>query len=187
VKIPLAAAAALLAFPAFAETEAYTLDPNHTFPAFEVGHMGYSLQRGRFNKTSGRISMDPAAGTGSANIVIETGSISTGHPKLEQALRSDEFFDAEKYPQIVFRSESFRFAGEKLASATGELTMHGVARPVTLTAEQFNCAPHPMLKRKACGAELTATLKRSDWGIKAFIPGVADEVKLRINVEAIRD
>jgi polyisoprenoid-binding protein YceI len=183
----LAAAVAAVACPALAAPETYTLDPNHTFPAFEVGHMGFSFQRGRFNKTTGRIAMDAAAGTGSADIAIEVASISTGHAKVEEDLKGEKFFNAAKNPQITFKSSSFRFAGEKLASASGDLTINGTTRPVTLTAEHFNCAEHPFLKRKACGAELTATIRRSDFGVTAFIPVVADEVKLRVNVEAIKD
>ena len=186
-RLILATAVAAFASPALAEVESYTVDPNHTFPSFEIGHMGFSLQRGRFNKTAGKISMDAAAGTGSADIAIEVGSISTGHPKVEEDLKSEKFFNAAKNPQITFKSSSFRFAGDKLASAAGDLTINGITKPVTLTAEQFTCGQHPFLKRKACGAELTATIRRSDFGVNAFLPMVADEVKLRVNVEAIKD
>ena len=186
---PVLIATALLAaaLPARAEPESYTLDPNHTFPAFEIGHLGYSIQRGRFNKTSGKIILDTAAKTGSAEINVEAATISTGHPKLEEHLKSEDFFDVAKYPQLTFRAREFSFDGDKVTSVKGDLTLHGVTQPVTLRTEYFNCANHPMTKKKVCGADFSATLRRSDFGIKTGIPLVADEVKLRINVEAIKD
>ena len=183
----LSAVALAAALPAFAEVETYTVDPNHTFPAFEIGHFGFSFQRGRFNKTSGKVTLDTDARRGSADIVIDTSSVDTGHAKLEEHLRSEEFFNTAKYPQMTFKSTNLAFQGDKVASAAGDLTINGVTRPVTLKAEYFNCAPHPMLKKKACGADFTATIKRSEFGIKTFLPVLADEVKLRINVEAIKD
>jgi polyisoprenoid-binding protein YceI len=175
------------ALPASAETETYTVDPNHTFPAFEIGHLGYSIQRGRFNKTSGKITVDTAAQKGSADITIDMGSISTGHPKLEEHLKSEEFFDAAKFPTMTFKADHFAFEGDNVKSASGTLTLHGVSRPVTLKTEYFRCAPHPMLKKKVCGADFSGTIKRSEFGVSRGVPAVADEVNLRINVEAIRD
>ena len=187
IVLPFALAALLSALPAAAELETYTVDPEHTFPAFEIGHFGYSFQRGRFTQAAGRITLDTATQKGSADITVDTSTVSTGHAKLEEHLRTADFFDTAKYPQMTFKSTNFAFDGEKLKSATGELTIHGVARPVTLKAEHFMCAPHPMLKKKTCGAELTATIKRSDFGIMTYLPALADDVMLRINVEAIKD
>jgi len=184
---PAAFAALLTALPARAELETFTVDPEHTFPAFEIGHFGYSFQRGRFNKSSGQITLDTVARKGSADIAIDTGSVSTGHAKLEEHLRSEDFFNTAKYPQMTFKSNDFAFDGDKLKSAAGDLTINGVSRPVTLRAEHFNCAPHPMSKKKVCGAELTTSIKRSDFGIKTYLPVLADDVMLRINVEAVKD
>lgn len=184
---PAACAALLTSFGALAELEAFTVDPNHTFPAFEIGHFGYSFQRGRFNRTTGKVTLDTVARAGSADIAIDTASVSTGHAKLEEHLRSEEFFNSAKYPQMTFKSSSFAFEGDKVRSAAGDLTINGVSRPVSLKAEYFNCAPHPMLKKKVCGAEFTTTIKRSDFGIKTYLPALADDVMLRINVEAVKD
>jgi polyisoprenoid-binding protein YceI len=183
----IAAAALAMVLPARAEPESYTLDPNHTFPAFEIGHFGYSIQRGRFNRTTGRIVLDTMARTGSAEIAIDAASVSTGHPKLEEHLRSEDFFDVGRFPQLTFRGKDFTFEGDKVASVAGDLTLHGVTQPVRLEAEYFNCAVHPMTKKKVCGADFSAMLKRSDFGMRTALPGLADEVKLRINVEAIKD
>ena len=79
----------------------YTVDPRHTFPSFEISHLGFSIQRGRFNQTSGKILLDPESATGKINIAIETASISTGFAELEKHLRSNDFLDAERYPQIT--------------------------------------------------------------------------------------
>jgi polyisoprenoid-binding protein YceI len=180
-------AALLGALPAAAELETYSVDPAHTRPTYEVSHFGYSMQRGRFNKTSGKITLDTAAKKGSADITIETASVDSGLPKLDEHLRSEDFFNAARNPQITFKSSNFTFDGDKVKSATGELTMNGVTRPVTLTATVFQCAPHPMNKRKQCGADLVTTVKRSDFGMKYGLPVLGDDVTLRIPVESVKD
>jgi polyisoprenoid-binding protein YceI len=184
---PAAALAALIALPALAESESYTLDPNHTFPVYEVGHLGYSVQRGRFNKTSGKITLDEAAKKCSAEITIDATSVSTGVAKLDEHLKSEDFFNAAKNPNITFKSSECVFDGAKIKSAKGELTMNGITKPVTLTAHTFNCAPHPMMKKKVCGGDFEANVKRSEFGMKYALPALADDVKLRVNVEAMKD
>jgi polyisoprenoid-binding protein YceI len=183
----LAAILVALALPAAAEVETYTIDPNHTFPAFEIGHFGYSIQRGRFNKTAGKATLDPAAHTGSVEIVIDAASVDTGHVKLGEHLRSPDFFNVERFPTLAFKGSQLTFDGDNVKSVTGELTLLGVARPVTLNAVQFRCAPHPVLKRKVCGGDFVATIKRSDFGMTKYLPALADDVTLRINFEAIKD
>jgi polyisoprenoid-binding protein YceI len=185
--LPAAIAALLAALPAAAELETFTVDPRHTFPTYEVGHSGYSFQRGRFNKTSGKIALDTAARTGSAEIIIDTASVSTGVEKLEEHLRSEDFFNAAKNPTLTFKSTNFTFDGDKPRKASGELTMAGVTRPVTFDVTYFSCGVHPMTKRKICGADMSATVKRSDFGMKYGLPALSDDVLLRVNVEAIKD
>ena len=126
------AASLVAALPAIAAVESYTIDPNHTFPSFEIGHFGYSLQRGRFNKTAGSVKLDPAARTGTVDVAIDVASIDTGHEKLENDLRSDNFLDAAKYPTITFERTGLLFDGDQIKSVTGDLTMKGRSRPVTL-------------------------------------------------------
>jgi polyisoprenoid-binding protein YceI len=173
--------------PSFAAMETYTIDPRHTFPSFEVGHFGYSIQRGRFNRTSGRIGLDTAARTGSVEVTIDTASVSTGLDKLEEHLRGEDFLDAAKFPAMTFKSRKFDFDGDRVKSVEGDLTLRGISRPVTLAATAFRCAPHPMTKKEVCGAEFTTTLKRSEFGMKYALPALADDVLLRINIEAIHD
>lgn len=187
-KTSLALALALAAaLPAAAAPESYTVDARHTFPSFEVGHMGFSLQRGRFNKTEGKVTLDAAAKKGSIEIRIDANSIDTGLDKLEEHLKGEDFFNTAKHPTITFKSGDVQFDGDKVAGARGELTMNGVTKPVALKAAQFNCGDHPMAKVKACGGEFTTTIKRSEWNMKYGIPMVADDVLLRINVEALKD
>lgn len=176
-----------LALPALAEVESFTIDPNHTFPSYEIGHMGVSIQRGRFTKTSGKITIDTAARTGSLEVVIDAASIDSSHPKLNEHLRGESYFNVEKFPTLVFKASQFAFEGDKVKSVAGELTMLGVSRPVTLTAATFNCIPHPLTKKKVCGGDFFATIKRSEWGITRSMASSPDEVTLKVSVEAMKD
>ena len=170
-----------------AASESYALDSSHTFPSFEEMHLGYSIQRGRFNKTTGRITLDKAARKGTVDITIDATSVDTGYDKLEKHLRAEDFFDVERHPTITFKGDAFIFEGDKVKSVSGNLPLRGVTKPVTLTATHFNCANHPMAKKMACGGDFTAMVKRSDFGMKYALPAVADDVTLRIQVEALRD
>lgn len=177
-------ASGLFATMAVAAPEAYQIDPTHTFPSFEVGHLGFSTQRGRFNTTSGKIVLDREKKTASVDITIDAASISTGLPKLEDHLRNPDFFDVAKHPTITFQSTGARFEGDKLAALDGKLTMRGVTKPVTLAVTSFYCGMNPIVKKPACGADAETTIKRSEFGINYGLPAVRDDVKLLIQVEA---
>lgn len=178
--------AAAVTAPALA-AESYSVDPRHTFPSFEVNHLGFSTQRGRFNKSSGKIVLDRQAKSGSVEIVIDAASVDSGLDKLEEHLRGEEFFNAEKFPTLSFKSRAVTFSGDKPASVEGDFTMLGVTRPLTLTITAFNCGVHPINRKEVCGADAAATLKRSEFGMTKYVPGVSDEVKLFIQVEAFKD
>jgi polyisoprenoid-binding protein YceI len=167
--------------------ESYTVDPNHTFPTFEINHLGFSTQRGRFNSTKGKITFDPQAQQASADIAIDAASISTGLAKLEARLRQPEFFDVEKYPTITFKSTTAHFSGESLTGLDGELTMRGQTKPVTLQVNNLKCGIHPLNRKALCSADVAGTIKRSDFGIKYGLPLLGDDVKLLIPVEAYKD
>jgi len=184
--IAFAALTVTLALPSQA-ADSFTVDSSHTFPSFEVKHLGYSTQRGRFNKTSGKITLDRAAKSGTMDINIDAASVSTGLPLLEEHLRGDKFFDVAMNPVIAFRSKDIKFSGDTPTAVNGDLMIRGVIKPVTLNITSFHCAPHPMTKKDACGADANVTIKRSDFGMNFMIGPVADEVKLLINIEAMKD
>lgn len=177
---------AAFALPAIA-ADSYTVDPGHTYPSFEINHLGFSTMHGTFDATSGKITLDPAGKSGSIEITIDATSLDTGHGKRDEHLKSDEFFNVAKFPTLAYKASKLRFNGDKLAGADGELTLLGVTKPVSLTVTSFNCGAHPMTKKQVCGANATAAIKRSDFGLSAYVPAVGDEVKISIEVEAIKN
>jgi len=182
-----AVACALLGtLPAAAAPEEFLVDPGHTFPAFAVGHLGISTQKGRFDRTTGRIVLDREAGTGSIELAIDANSVSTGNPKLDAVIRGEDFLDAARSPTIAFRSRSMAFDAGVPARVDGDLTIAGVTRPVAASVLRFGCTRLPFLVRLTCGADVVASLKRSDFRMTAFSGLVGDEVRLEIQVEAVR-
>jgi polyisoprenoid-binding protein YceI len=179
-----AALLAVCAGSSFADT--YNIDPSHTYPSFEADHMGLSVWRGKFDKTSGTVSLDRAAKTGTLDISIDAASIDFGFDKMNSHAKSAEMFNVEKFPTVSYKSKSLKFDGDKLVSVDGELTMLGVTKPVTLTVNKFKCIMHPRLKREVCGANAIAEFKRTDFGLNYATPAFAPEVKLAIQVEAIK-
>jgi len=177
---------AVVAAPAFA-AESYTIDPRHTLPMYEIDHFGWSTQRGRFKSVNGKIVLDRAAKTGTVDVVIDVASVDSGVDKLDEHLRSEDFFNVARYPTMTFKSKKIVFRGDKPASVPGELTLLGVTKPVTLTINAFHCAPNAFAKKDACGADAVASLKRTDFGMTTMAPGLGDEVKLLISIEAFKD
>jgi polyisoprenoid-binding protein YceI len=170
-----------------AAADTYTADVAHTFPSFEVSHLGFSTMRGRFNKTTAKVTLDKTAKTGAVEASIDAASVDTGWAKRDEHLRSGDFFNVEKFPTISFKSDSFKFDGDKVVSVPGQLTILGVTKPVTLQVSNFKCAPHPLLKRENCGAEVTTAIKRSDFGMSYGLPAIGDDIKIAIELEALKD
>ena len=180
-------AAALLAISttsAFAQT--YTIEPNHTYPSFEADHMGISLWRGKFTKTSGTVTLDRALKTGLVDIKIDADSLDFGHAKMNEHAKSKDMFNVTQHPTITYKGKSIKFNGDTPVAVEGDLTMLGVTKPVTLNINKFKCIPHPMLKREVCGADATAQFNRTDFGLSYGTPMFAPEVKLAIQVEALK-
>ncbi|NJD33979.1 MAG: YceI family protein [Betaproteobacteria bacterium] len=167
--------------------ESYTIDPRHTFPSFEVSHYGFSLQRGRFNKLSGTLELDAATKKGSVDVTIDMTSIDMGFEAWNKQMRGENFFQTDKFPQARFIARDFAFDPDKPTPVSGELTLLGVTRSVVLKVSQWRCAKHPILPRQLCGADLEATIKRSDFGMNANLPGIGDDVRISIPVEALKD
>jgi polyisoprenoid-binding protein YceI len=183
------AASALLACGSAAAAEVvYEIDPTHTYPSFEADHMGgISILRGKFNTSSGKVLLDKDAGTGSVDIVIDTSSIDFGLDELNKHARSPDLFDTGKYPQATYRGRLADFTGGKPTRVVGELTLHGVTRPVELKINSFKCMPHPLHQRDLCGADAQATIQRDSFGIAAGKDyGFSMDVLLRIQAEAVQ-
>ncbi|HEV7506225.1 MAG TPA: YceI family protein [Thermoanaerobaculia bacterium] len=182
-----AALATLAALPLAAET--YSVDPGHSEVGFTVRHL-VSNVRGRFNDFSGKVNMDsknlPAS---SVEFHIKTTSIDTAVPDRDKHLRTADFFDVEKYPEISFKSDSIKATGKDKYDVTGTLTMHGVSKKVTLPVSFLGQAKDPWGGTRA-GFETSTTLNRKDYGIvwnKAVDNGgvlLGDDVKVDINIEA---
>jgi polyisoprenoid-binding protein YceI len=179
---------------AFAAPENYTLDPYHTFPQFEVDHLGVSTMRGTFRKSSGKFTIDRAAKTGSVELTVETASIDTGdsdkgsRPRArDEHLRTADFFNVAEFPRMTFKSTGVKFTGDSPAEIAGNLTLNGVTKPLTLKVERWVCKDNPMSKKPMCGGNASAALKRTDWGIKYGVPAIGDDVRLWISVEGYRD
>jgi polyisoprenoid-binding protein YceI len=186
--ILLAGALSLTAAVAYAAPMKYDVDPDHTYPSFEADHMGgLSVLRGTFKKTTGSITLDKAAKAGTIDITIDTTSLAFTNDKLSEHAKKDEkMFDVAKYPTATFKGKLGKFSGENPTEATGDLTLHGVTKPVTLKISQFLCKTHPMKKKEVCGADVSGTINRYDFGITygdSF--GFKPDVKLEIEVEAV--
>jgi len=165
---------------------AYDIDPEHTHPSFEADHFGgMSVWRGTFNKTSGKVVLDREGKSGTVDVSIETASINVGLEKLETHLKSPDFFDVEKFPTATYKGKLAKFKDGAPTEVQGDLTLHGVTKPVTLTIRSFKCMAHPMKKKEFCGADAAATINREDFGMawgKNF--GFKMETKLEIQIEA---
>jgi polyisoprenoid-binding protein YceI len=165
----------------------YSIDPDHTHPSFETDHFGgLSVWRGIFKKTTGTITLDKAAQTGSVDVTVDLASADLAHDKVNEVVVGPEIFNTAKYPAAHYRGTLGGFVDGVPTTATGNLTMHGVTKPLDLKVKSFKCMPHPMYKREVCGADALGTLHRDEFGIdsgKAY--GFNMEVTLRIQVEAI--
>lgn len=188
--------AALLPLSAGAAPEVYTVDPFHSFPYFEADHFGFSWVRGRFDKMAGKFTIDTAARTGAVELTIQTATVTTGdnvrgeRPRSrDEHLRTADFFNAAEFPSMSFRGNTTKWNGDAPAAIDGQLTLLGVTKPLTLAVIHWKCGPDPRAqgKRYVCGGNFTGSIRRSDYGMKFMIPGVGDEVKLWIGIEAFRD
>ena len=181
-------ASALVAAPVVTANAAdsYTIDPTHTFPNFTINHLGFSTLHGRFDSTKGKITLDRANNTGSVDISIDAGSISTGFKKRDDHLRSPDFLNVGEFPEITYKSTKVSLKGDA-ALVEGNLTIMGVSKPVTLNVTHISCGTHPFNKKQVCGFEASATIKRSDFGVKYGLPAIGDEMPITLEAEAVKD
>ena len=186
-QLALAALTPLLAQAALAAPTTYQIEPTHTYPSFEADHMGgLSVWRGKFNKTSGSVTFDKAGQQGTVDITVDIDSIDYGFDLMNTKAKSEELFDAAKYPTATYKGKLAGFKKGMPTKVMGDLTLRGITKPVQLNILSFKCMPHPMVKREVCGADAMATFKRDDFGMAAGKDwGFKMDVTLRIQVEAL--
>jgi polyisoprenoid-binding protein YceI len=175
----------LAAMPGLAAT--YQFEPGRTFPQFEIDHLWFYTQRGRFDLAHGTLEYDAALRTGRLDITIDARSLDTGNDERDTDLRGARWFDVSRYPTITFRSRRFVFGQDRLTAIEGELTMRGVTRPMTLEISRIACGPDAVSGKRACAADARGSLRRSRFGMRSSLPFIGDEVRLRIQAEAYLD
>lgn len=187
--LALAAPLAVVAAP-----ERYTLDPYHTYAHFAVDHLGVSTMWGRFDRSTGSFSVDRAAQTGAVELTVETASLSTGDSRpgspaqrRDEHLRNADFFNVAEFPRMTFEATDVKFSGDSPAEVTGQLTLLGVTRPLTLRIERWTCRDNPLNRKPMCGGNASGALKRSDFGMKYGLPNVGDEIRLFVEFEGYKD
>jgi polyisoprenoid-binding protein YceI len=164
----------------------YVVDSNHTYPTFEADHLGgLSYWRGKINSTSGTITLDKEAGTGTVDVSMDMNSIDFGHEGLNDHAKTPDIFDTAQFPTATYTGEFAGFQNGAPTAVEGELTLHGVTKPVTLTINKFTCKQHPMMMREVCGADASTTIDRSEFGVTFGQPLFNMDVTLRISIEAI--
>jgi polyisoprenoid-binding protein YceI len=174
--------AALLSVPVHAAT--YTFDPSHTYPLFEIDHLGFSIQRGQFDTVRGTLEYDPLQRTGSMEIVIDSSSLDSGHQERDEILKGPGWFNVNQFPTITYRGNQFVFEGDRPVAVEGELTLLGVTQPMRLEITRVKCGLNLAARKRGCGADATGVLRRSQFGMRNGLPFVGDEVRLRIQAEA---
>jgi polyisoprenoid-binding protein YceI len=181
-------AAALTAGAASAAPVKYDVDPNHTFPSFTADHMGgLSNWRGKINSSSGTVTLDRQAQTGTVDVKMDMSTIDFGHDKLNEHAKNDQIFDVAKFPAATYTGKLTNFRNGAPTEVDGSLTLHGVTKPVKLKINSFLCKPNPMTKKETCGADASGKINRADFGVdygKAY--GFKQEVELQIQVEAVK-
>jgi polyisoprenoid-binding protein YceI len=177
------AAIALAAAPLYAAT--YTFEPQHTQGVLTWNHLGFANPTAQFNGVEGTLQFDPADPTQSSVIVkIPLASMSTGVPDLNDDFKSPDFFDFAKFPVATFKSTRVeKAAGADALKVVGDLTVHGVTRPVTLDVKVNKVGVNPRNQVPTVGFEAQATLNRSDFGLGLYVPQVSDEIRIHITAE----
>jgi polyisoprenoid-binding protein YceI len=177
-----------------ARADIWTIDKNTTIVHFTYDNLGLSRQSGRFKDIEGRLEFSPTSPEqGSVDITIKASGVSTGVPELDRLLRSPDFLDTNRHPQIKFRSVGVRPTGERTGDIDGELTLMGVTWPVTLnakwnfTGEYPTASINPAYQGKwVSGFSASTVIERSRWGLKRGIPLISDQVEIRIEAEFVK-
>ena len=159
----------------------YVVEPGHTQVEFKLLHIGFTYYSGVFSNVSGTLVLDPAKPSASKlDVTIPINSVATTSTKLDGELKSATWFDADKFATATFVSSAVTRTGKDTAKVAGVLTLHGVSKPETLTVRFIGAGVNPLDKKYTAGFEATGTIKRSDFGVKTYLPLIGDEVKLTI-------
>ena len=151
--------------------------------AFRVDNFGYAAATGSFERLEGGFVFDPASvGKSSVVATIHTESIGTQDALLDSILRSERFFDVARFPYMTFSSTGIEVTGQETGRITGDLTLRGVTRRVTLDVRFNKAGPHPVTKQYLAGFSVTGSLRRRDFGMTLGLPGIGDEVTITIEV-----
>jgi polyisoprenoid-binding protein YceI len=182
-------AAAALVFAALSgrasAADTYTFDPNHTNITFHANHFGFSNPSGRFGIKDGTLVLDEAdPKNSSVDITVDTASLATGIEKFNEHIKSPDFLDAAQFPTATFKSDSVEVTGKDTAKVTGTFTLHGVSKPVTLDVKLNKLDVSPLNNKKTAGFTASTVLKRSDFGVTKYVPGVSDDIRIDIEAEA---
>jgi polyisoprenoid-binding protein YceI len=186
-------AAALLGIPLCASADlsdvpsgTYTLDSSHGYITFTYSHLGFSNPRVGFNSFDTVLELDSSDPENSVVVVtIDASSVDSRVAEFNEHLNGSDFFNTTEYPTITFESTKIEATGENTFDVTGDLTILGTTKPVTLIATINKAADHPMRNVPTVGVSAVTTLKRSEWGLGAYVPAVSDEVELSIEVELL--
>lgn len=182
-KVLLASALAVSGTHAFAAD--YTIDSRHTLVEFKIDRLGFSQTIGWFRDVSGSVSFDPdAPDSASVDVTIATDSIDTNFPPRDEWLRSDKVLNAGANPEITFVSKEIAVTGENTGTLTGDLTMNGVTKSIELDVTFNKLGMNPIDKVETVGFTATGDLKRSEYGLEAFLGPIGDEVTFEIQLEA---
>lgn len=172
--------------PAAVSAGTYVVDNTHATVLAKIGHLGFSINTVRFDTVNGTVSYDPAKPeASSADITIDTTTLNSGFGKRDEHLKGAQFFNVAAFPNATFKADKLVKTGADTADLPGQLTLLGVTRPVTLKVK-FNGFGKGMDGQPRIGFAATAQLKRSDFGMKAFVPAVADEVAIEVDLELSR-
>ena len=170
------------------EGGSYTLDRGHARIIFSYTHLGFSTSYGMFTDFTGKLNFDPKApAKSSLTVTVNLNGIDTTVAKLDEHLKSSAFFDVAQFPTATFTTTAIKVTGLASGTITGDLTLHGVTKPVTLDATFNGGAVHPMLKVSDLGFNASGHVKRSDFGMNGFVPMVGDDVTLTISAEFLHD
>ncbi|MBO9830599.1 polyisoprenoid-binding protein [Xanthomonas sp. A2111] len=182
------AAPAAAAAPAKGVSGTYKLDPAHTDVLVQWTHFGFSNPSAHFGDVDGTLVYNAQdVSKSSVNVTLPLSGLNSFTAKFDEHLKSADFFDAAKFPTATFKSTKVTSAGGNKLTVAGDLTIKGVTKPVVLAVTLNGAGPHPMKKVPALGFDATTTVKRSDFGLGAYVPNVSDEVKIRITTEALQD